>query len=135
MRGLLADADCVGHVMLLVSLMHDADRREYWEYLELGVFTLSDLGLSSRTSDRVIWNRCRDEDLLLITANRNADDADSLQNVIEEAADPDALPVITISNSVRVGRDREFAQRAADRLLRYLFDIDDYRGAQRLFIP
>ena len=135
MRGLMADANCIGHVLLLVNLMQDVDRRGFWEFLELDVFTLADFGLSVDASDRVIWECCRTEDLLLITSNRNADDPDALQNVISESADPNALPVITISDAFQLGRDREYAQRAADKLLKYLFDIDDYRGTQRQFIP
>jgi hypothetical protein len=135
MRGLLSDADCIGQVRLLVALMQDADRREFWELLELDVLTLDDLGLSVQTPDRIIWERCRDEELLLITGNRNADDVDALQNVITECDDPLALQVITISDTARVGIDREYAHRAADKLLRFLFDIDDYRGTQRQFIP
>lgn len=135
MRGLVADANCIGQVQLLVALMQEPECREFWDFLELDVLALSDLGLSSRTSDRIIWDRCREEDLLLITGNRNADDPDSLQNVIRAAADPVALPVITISDPFRIGQDRDFTQRAAQKLLEYLFDIDDYRGTQRLFIP
>jgi hypothetical protein len=135
MRGLLSDADCIGQVELLVGLLQDADRREYWDFLELDVLTLDDLGLSVQTPDRIIWERCRDEELLLITGNRNADDADALQNVIAECNDPLVLPVITISDTARIGIDRAYAHRAADKLLKFLFDIDDYRGTQRQFIP
>ena len=45
------------------------------------------------------------------------------------------MPVITITDTYRVSHDREYAHRAADKLLEYLFDIDILLGAQRLFIP
>jgi hypothetical protein len=135
MRGLLADADCVGQVMLLSGLMEDDSRRELWESLRLQVFTLAELGLPLDAPDRLIWERCCREELVLITANRNAEGPDALQRVIAEAAVPSGFPVITISDTYRVAHERRYAQRAADKLLEYLFDMDNLRGAQRLYIP
>jgi hypothetical protein len=135
MRGILADADCVGQVELLIDLMQDSTRRELYEFLDLRVFLLADLGLSSDSSDRVIWERCHDDELVLITANRNADTPDSLQIVIAESATENSLPVITITDPYRVAHDRHYAHRAADKLLQHLYDIDILRGAVRLYIP
>jgi hypothetical protein len=135
MRGILADADCVGQVKLLIDLMQDHTRRELYELLDLRVFLLEDLGLSPDASDRDIWKRCRDDELVLITANRNADTPDSLQIAITESATEKSLPVITITDPYRVAHDRQYAHRAVDKLLQHLFDIDILRGAVRLYIP
>ncbi len=135
MRGLLADADCVGQVMLLSGLMEDDSRRELWESLRLQVFILSDLGLPLDAPDRVIWERCCAEELVLVTANRNAEGPDALQRVISESVDSGGYPVITISDTYRVAHERPYAQQAADKLLEYLFDIGNLRGSQRLYIP
>lgn len=135
MRGLLADADCVGQVRLLVELMQEPSRRELYEFLDLRVYAFDDLGLAFDASDRAIWQRCRDEELVLLTGNRNADNPDSLQNVLTEHDTAGLLPVITITDTYRVSHDRAYAHRAADKLLEYLFDIDILLGAQRLFIP
>lgn len=135
MRGLLADADCVGQVMLLTGLMQDESRRDLWESLELQDFTLGDLGLPLDTPDRIIWERCCADDLVLITANRNAEGPDALQRVISESPDAGGYPVITISDTYRVAHERPYAHRAADKLLEYLFDIGNLRGSLRLYIP
>lgn len=41
------------------------------------------------------------------------------------------LPVITLANVERIRREREYASQVADQLL----DIDNFRGAGRLFAP
>jgi hypothetical protein len=135
MRGLLADADCIGQVNLLVEMMQDPSRRELFESLDVHVYALDELGLTLDASDRAIWERCRDEELVLLTGNRNADKPDSLQNVIKEHATIESLPVITITDTYRVSHDRHYAQLAADKLLEYLFEMDNLRGARRLYIP
>ena len=106
MRGLLADADCVGQVRLLIELMQEASRRELYEFLDLRVYSFEDLGLALDASDRAIWERCCDEELVLLTGNRNADNPDSLQNVIAEHDTTRLMPVITITDTYRVSLDR-----------------------------
>ena len=44
-------------------------------------------------------------------------------------------PVPTLANDQRVLRDRPYAEAVADRLLEILFDIDNYRGTGRLYVP
>jgi hypothetical protein len=110
-------------------------RRELWESLALTVFQFSDLGLDVRSSDRTVWVHCQSEEIILVTANRNAEDDDSLQVVIEELNEPASLPVVTISNPRRIKRDSSYANHTADRLLETLFDIDKYLGTGRLFLP
>jgi hypothetical protein len=41
---------------------------------------------------------------------------------------PHSLPVCTLANDQRVLRDRLYADRVADRLLEFLFDLDSYRS-------
>jgi hypothetical protein len=71
----------------------------------------------------------------LITANRNADEADSLEMVIRAENRPDSLPAVTIANPKRVLKDRIYAEKAAEILLDYLMRIDDFRGAGRIYVP
>jgi hypothetical protein len=133
--GLLADHNILGQVELIASLLQDEARLEYWDYLELSVVTLAELGLPTDASDRLIWKECQARQLILITANRNAEGPDSLEATIRTFNHAACLPVFTIGDPDRVHRDRAYAHRIADKLLDYLFDLDRYRGTGRLFIP
>jgi hypothetical protein len=46
-----------------------------------------------------------------------------------------SLPVVTIGYADRVMTDPDYRNRCVDRLIEIIFDIDDYRGSRRLFIP
>ncbi|MFO1093974.1 MAG: hypothetical protein U0992_11785 [Planctomycetaceae bacterium] len=49
--------------------------------------------------------------------------------------EPESLPIVTISNPRRVFADSRYAHRIADGLLETLYDIANYRGAGRLYLP
>ena len=135
MQGLLADVNCEGYVRLLTGLLLAESRRELWDALGIRVYEFEDLGLQPSSSDRHVWNLCQLRELVLITANRNADDPDALEMVIRDSNAPDSLPVITISKPQRVYVDAVYADRLADGLLEYLYDMANYRGAGRLYLP
>lgn len=135
MWGIVADANCVGHFQLVLRLLHDESRRELWHFLNLAVLTFEDLGLAPDVSDRDVWHACQQREVVLITTNRNAVGPDSLEEVIQSNNQPESLPVITLANPERLRRDRAYASDVADRLLDYLFDIDNVRGTGRLFLP
>jgi hypothetical protein len=48
---------------------------------------------------------------------------------------PLSLPVVTIGDADRVLRDRDYAEKVAERLLDYLMRIDEVRGAGRIYVP
>jgi hypothetical protein len=134
-RGLLADVNCEGQFDCLRHAAESGERGEYWNFLELVALKVADVGLDAQSSDREIWRFCQDDQLVLITTNRNAKGPDSLQAVLDELNGPASLPVLTIADSKRLMRDRRYAEQAADRVLQYLFDMDRYRGTGRLFVP
>ena len=72
---------------------------------------------------------------MLVTANRNADDSDSLEAVIRRENRPDSLPIITLASPQRVLEDRVHAEIVAERLLEKLISIDDFRGTGRIYVP
>jgi hypothetical protein len=135
MRGLLADVNCEGYVRLLTGLLLAQSRRELWDALSLRVFEFDDLALRRSATDREVWLLCEDQELVLITGNRNARDEDSLEVVMRQLNEPESLPIVTISNPRRVFADSGYANRIADRLLETLYDIANYRGAGRLYLP
>jgi hypothetical protein len=94
---------------------------------------LRDLGLSNDASDQDIWRRCQEDRLLLITHNRNQDDATSLQATIQRENTSRSLPVLTIPRLERLVL-ADYRQRAAHRLAEIIIDLENYLGAGRLFI-
>jgi hypothetical protein len=79
---LLADANINGHVGRLTTQMRGEPWGEFWTHLQLSCVSFADVGLDPADTDAVVWQRCQDQRLLLITKNRNDYGADSLQNVI-----------------------------------------------------
>jgi hypothetical protein len=135
MRGILADINARKHVKAIISVWASDTWRDLWNHLGLFVTSFPALSLSYNSSDAVIWRTCQSEKLVLITGNRNDDGPESLESVIRDNNLPDSLPVFTIADPDRVLRDRLYAEKVAERLLEYLFAIDDYRGAGRIYVP
>ena len=79
MRAIMGDVNIEGHVRLVVDLMRGEKWRELWESLHLPLRTFADFGLAADASDAVVWHFCQREQIVLITANRNADGPDSLE--------------------------------------------------------
>jgi hypothetical protein len=134
-KGILADVNCEGHLRYLLWLLRDESRRELWDYLALSTPTFADLGLQAADPDREVWLCSQREQLVLLTINRNEDDPDSLETTIRSFGTPQSLPVLTLSDPERLLHDRAYAERTADKLLQYLFDIEIHRGMGRGFIP
>lgn len=59
----------------------------------------------------------------------------SLEQVMREENTSTSLPVVTIGNADRILTDPDYRNRCVDRLIEIVFDIDDYRGSRRIFIP
>ena len=82
MRGVLADADIKGYLQIIFRLFQEESRREIWNWLNCATPSFEDLGFPSNASDRDIWRKCQEESLVLITANRNKKESDSLESTI-----------------------------------------------------
>jgi hypothetical protein len=132
-KGLLADVNNGRQVRVL--LMQEESRLEFWRHLGLATPTFAEVGLDLRSTDLEVWLKCQAERLVLITSNRNEDAADSLEATIRTHGTPLSLPVFTLADANRVPNERSYAERVADRLLEYLFDIDNIRGTGRLYLP
>ena len=135
MNGILADANCAGHLALLLRLLQEGWRHDVWEVLHLAPVSCADLGLQPAASDRAVWEVCQREQVVLLTANRNDAGPESLEATMQQHNTPESLPVFTLANDQRVLRDRPYAEAVADRLIEFLFDIDSYRGTGRLYLP
>ena len=134
MKAILADNNIRGHMAVLLRFLRGPDLAEFWDSLHLPFTTFHELGLTEEASDAVLWQVCQREHIVLVTANRNAADPDSLEATIRGQNAPDCLPVFTIANSNRVLQDRDYAERVAVKLLDYLLSIENFKGTGRLYL-
>jgi len=107
--------------------------------LELSVLSFAELDLDSEASDDIVWRRCQQERLALVTANRNYDDSSSLEAMIRNDSREDSLPVFTVGSVQRMSGEREYVHRVAIDLLEYLIqfkkDPHSLLGSGRLYVP
>jgi predicted nuclease of predicted toxin-antitoxin system len=134
-KGILADINVQGHVDSLVLLMQGEPWKLFWEYLHLGYFHFADVGLSPDAPDSEVWETCQQEELVLVTENRNRKDADSLETMIQTRNTTASLPVLTIANVPHLRASQHYANRVIDKLLDVLLRIETLRGTGRLFLP
>ena len=135
MAGIMADHNVEGHFVVLLRLWTSDTWRPVWESLTLEVESFERLGVPHDTSDRELWQLCQQREIVLLTANRNDEGADSLEATIRTLNTPSSLPVLTIADPELVLANRDYAERVAIRILEYLLELDNLRGVGRLFIP
>ena len=132
---LLADVNIEGHVRRLASLMQTDYWRELWDHLQLRLVSFVEVGLSAEDVDTHVWQACQQQQLYLLTNNRNDDGPDSLEATIRTRNAFDSLPVFTLSDADQVLHSKDYAERVVETLFDYLLRIDSVRGAGRLFLP
>jgi hypothetical protein len=134
-RGIISDENIQGQVFSLVAYLDSPAWRDIWRAMNLPVFAFQDVGLAPQAPDNLVWEVCQREQLVLLTANRNADGPDSLEVTLRTRNTPDSLPVFTVGDAQRLLHSREYGEQVAERLLDYLLEIDRYRGVGRLYLP
>jgi hypothetical protein len=130
-KGILADVNTRGPVDDLVREMRSDAWGEFWIDLGLVLFHFEDVGLTPTSTDLEIWRKCQDEQLLLITNNRNNKSPDSLEATIQQLNTPGSLPVFTIADLDSFRKSRAYAERVLKRLYEHLLNIDTVRGTGR----
>ncbi len=103
--------------------------------MEIRYLTFSDLGLDPGDSDELIWHRCQEREVYLLTSNRHADGPDSLETTIREHNTSQSLPVFAIGDADRLLDEPTYCERVIERLLEYLLEPDNFRGTGRLYLP
>jgi predicted nuclease of predicted toxin-antitoxin system len=127
----LVDYNLTGYVVLFQgTLVADG----WLDLLSIRFVTLEEAELAPDSSDRIIWQFAQSNQMLLLTANRNAKGKDSLEQTIREEGNSTSLPVITIGNLDRLV-EREYREQCSARLADIVFSIENYLGVSRLFIP
>ena len=128
---LLVDNDIVGQALLIRA---DLAKDGWLDLVEVQFLTLREAGIPDGSRDREIWRFAQRREMLLLTANRNAEDEDSLEVTMRQESTAESLPVVTISGKDRVA-ETEYRRRCATRLIEIIVDVDQCRGTRRLFIP
>ncbi|MBW4678034.1 MAG: ACP S-malonyltransferase [Desmonostoc geniculatum HA4340-LM1] len=127
----LVDYNLKGYVVLLQGTL----AAEGWlDILPIRFVMLEEAGLAIDSSDRIIWQFAQANQMLLLTANRNAKGKDSLEQTIREEGTPTSLPVITIGSLDRL-IEREYREQCCARLADIVLYIENYLGVSRFFIP
>ncbi|HEV3259279.1 MAG TPA: hypothetical protein VG013_20605 [Gemmataceae bacterium] len=135
MPAVLPDVKVEGQVALLVRIWLSEAWRDLWTALNYALETFERMGLPRDAPDTLVGQTCQSRQTVLVTANRNRRGPDSLEDAIRTINTPTSLPVVTLANPERLTHDRAYAERAAERLLDYLLNIENYRGVGRLYVP
>lgn len=134
-KAILSDVNIEGHVQILVNILESAAWQDVWKLFNLQAYTFRDLGLDAKTPDAALCQVCQQQEIILITANRNDNGPDSLESTIRTRNAVHSLPVFTIADADQVLHSRTYAERVVVKLLDYLIDIDNYRGTGRQYLP
>jgi hypothetical protein len=134
-KGILADINIQGHVELLRHVWESATWREVWTSLAAPLHTFARLGLPANASDAAVWQFCQQNELVLLSANRNQEGPDCLESTIRNHNTPNSLPVFTLADADRVQQSRIYREEVAVRLLEYFLDINRLRGTGRMYVP
>lgn len=104
------------------------------ELISIDFITFKEIDLSIFSNDRVVWQVAQANRMILLTANRNMEGENSLEQVLREENTLNSLPVITIGNVERLG-EPDYRNRCVDRILEIVLGIENVIGVGRLYIP
>lgn len=135
MKGILADINIQGQTDALITLLGREPWKLFWDDLHLRYCHFSDVGLDPDAPDSLIWQVCQEQQLVLLTNNRNQDNDESLETTIRANNTADSLPVFTIGNVYQLRNSRDYGARVAEKMLDFLSHIENLRGTGRLYLP
>jgi Domain of unknown function (DUF5615) len=128
----LIDHNLRGHaVVLLGSLTANG----WLDLLSIRFILFEEVGLPIDSDDRMVWQLAQSNQMILLTANRSMKGKNSLEQVMREENTSTSLPVVTIGNIDRLLAEPGYRERCVNRLVEIVVDIEDFRGARRIFIP
>jgi hypothetical protein len=99
-----------------------------------GLVTFGDVGLHREATDREVWKYCQEHNLLLLTGNRNMEDDTSLEAVLRELNESRSLPILTLASPQRLV-EGAYRETCAYRVAEIVQELENFRGAARIFIP
>ena len=117
-------------IMLLGTLTSQG----WHELIPVEFMTFSDVHLFYESNDREVWRYAQENGMILLTENRNMSGKDSLEQTLREENQMDSFPLLTIANVNRIV-ETDYRERCATRVAEILFDLENYMGAGRIYIP
>jgi hypothetical protein len=132
---ILLDENIDGYAEYLSRIVFSSAWSDISSLLGVRFVTFEEVGLAKGTPDELIWEFCQHQQFYLITDNRNQDKPDSLEAMIRMRTLTTSLPVFTISDVRRFRSERDYVEALVAKLLEYLMDADNLRGAGRLYLP
>lgn len=138
MASVLFDENIQGHLRYFLDVLDGVGLRQYLLDLGIDFYDFPACELPSGLKDRDLWLYCQDAELVLLTDDRNRDNAGSLQATLEELVTSTCLPVLTISNKGEFEHSRAYAERVAKSVAEVLYGLTvngEWRGVARQFVP
>jgi hypothetical protein len=132
---ILLDENIDGYAEYLARFVFSSAWSDISSLLGVRIAKFEEVGLAKGTPDEQIWEFCQQQQFYLLTDNRNEDKPDSLEAMIRTRTLPTSLPVFTISDIQRLRSERDYVEALVTKLLEYLMDADNLRGAGRLYLP
>lgn len=127
----LVDYNLDGYALVFLGIL---TKLGWLEFISIRFVTFREVGLLMESSDRLVWRYAQENQMMILTANRNMKGEDSLEQVMREENTQNSFPVLTIGNLERLD-ETDYRERCVERLIEIVLDIDNYKGAGRLFIP
>lgn len=128
----LIDHNLQGHALVFFGAIAS---QGWLDIVQIRFVNFAEIELPINSDDRVVWRLAQKNQMILLTANRSMKGTDSLEQVMREENISTSLPVITISNADRLINDSQYRDRCVESLVEIVLDIDNFRGAKRIFIP
>jgi Domain of unknown function (DUF5615) len=135
MLGMVPDNNILGHFRVLLGHLDSPAWQDLWRRLDIQIHSFESLGLLATATDREIWQKCQQAQVILITANRNEDGPDSLETTIRDSNAPESLPIFTLANVDRIRLSSAYAEQVAEQLIDRLMNLENIRGAGRIWLP
>jgi predicted nuclease of predicted toxin-antitoxin system len=114
-------------VILLGKIASDG----WLDLIPIRFITFREIELSTDSSDRVVWQVAQNNQMILLTANRNMKGEDSLEKTLREDNTPNSLPIVTIGNLDRFRSEPGYRSQCTDRIIEILLDLENYTGVGR----
>jgi hypothetical protein len=128
----LVDHNLKGHALVFFGAIAS---QGWLDIIPIQFVTFAEINLPIDSDDRVVWRLAQKNQMILLTANRSMKGKNSLEQVMREENTSESLPVITISNADRLLNESEYRNCCVEKLVEIALDVDNYRGAKRIFLP
>lgn len=127
----LIDHNIEGQAHMLWEML---DESGWTEIAEIEFVFFVDVGLRDSSTDREVWRFAQAGNMFLLTANRNNDGDDSLEQTLQDENTLDSLPVITIGKPGRLV-ERAYRESCIEGLLDIILYPERNLGGGRRYIP